>query len=200
VITGFEYPPGCHTRRHGPDGYNSYESYRDWLRDEFLFRCVYCLHREVWYGRSTVFHIEHSRPASSGPKSKCNYENLLYACGTCNEAKRAILGVPDPCSVAFRDCLSMLPDGHVAALNKYGQKLILTLQLDNKENVEWRGRWIRILNRLKTDDPALYRECMSFPQNLPDLRTKKAPRNTKPMSVENCFFVQREKGVLPETY
>lgn len=200
MITGFEYPAGCHKRRHGPGGYSSYESYRDWLRDEFLFRCVYCLHREVWYGRATVFHIEHLRPVSSDLNGECEYDNLLYACGTCNEAKRAILDVPDPCSVAFCDCLNVLPDGGIVALNKNGEKLILVLKLDNKANVVWRRRWIRILNALKTEDPALYRECMGFPQNLPDLRAKKAPRNSKPESVENCFYVQRERGILPETY
>ncbi len=42
----YDYPSVPHTRIHGPDGYTNYTSYKDWLRDEFEFRCVYCLNRE----------------------------------------------------------------------------------------------------------------------------------------------------------
>ena len=42
----FEYPSSPHRRRHGPLGYADYASFRPWLRDEFSFRCVYCLLRE----------------------------------------------------------------------------------------------------------------------------------------------------------
>lgn len=49
----FEYPGAAHQRRHGPQGYRLPDSYRPWLRDEFAFRCVYCLIREQW-GRVTA--------------------------------------------------------------------------------------------------------------------------------------------------
>lgn len=83
-MQGFEYPTEPHTRRHGPDGYQEYESYRDWLRDEFLFRCVYCLHREQWYDRGATFHIEHFVPVAGDLSGKLEYANLLYACATWN--------------------------------------------------------------------------------------------------------------------
>ena len=41
----FTYPRSRHIRRHGPHGYRDYRSYKPWLRDEFAFRCVYCLWR-----------------------------------------------------------------------------------------------------------------------------------------------------------
>jgi hypothetical protein len=44
----FQYPRQAHVRRHGPLGYVNYQSYKPWLRDEFEFRCVYCLWRERW--------------------------------------------------------------------------------------------------------------------------------------------------------
>ena len=44
----YKYPDSEHTRRHGPHGYTDYERFREWIRDEFLFRCIYCLHREKW--------------------------------------------------------------------------------------------------------------------------------------------------------
>ena len=112
-MNGFQYPAQPHVRRHGPAGYSDYESYRDWLRDEFLFRCVYCLHREQWPSRGTAFHIDHFIPVASSASGICEYTNLLYACAACNEAKSAILGIPDPCQIAFGDCLRIASDGHV---------------------------------------------------------------------------------------
>jgi hypothetical protein len=199
-MRGFEYPTKPHVRRHGPGGYSVYESYRDWLRDEFLFRCVYCLHREQWYGRSATFHIDHFIPVTTDSDGICVYTNLLYACGTCNESKKAILGLPDPCNVAFSDCLQIALDGRVRALNKDGEKLRQALRLDSPQNVANRSRWMRVLDSLQKNDPVLFTEMMGFPDNLPDLRKMKAPSNTKPEGVQNCYFVLREKGQLPSTY
>ena len=47
-MTAFTYPSEPDVRRHGPQGYADAASYRPWLRDEFAFRCVYCLFREQW--------------------------------------------------------------------------------------------------------------------------------------------------------
>ena len=47
-MTAFTYPVEPHLRRHGPQGYADVVSDRPWLRDEFAFRCVYCLLREQW--------------------------------------------------------------------------------------------------------------------------------------------------------
>jgi hypothetical protein len=199
-MVGFEYPAGPHIRRHGPDGYDYYNSYREWLRDEFTFRCVYCLHREQWYGRGATFHIEHSIPVNENPDAECDYTNLLYACATCNEAKKAILGVPDPCQVSFAECLRILPDGRIEALNDSGSKLVRALRLANESNVRYRALWIETLQALSIANPAIYRKHMSFPENLPDLRKKRAPNNTKPDGVKNCYFALRERGELPDMY
>ena len=199
-MIGSEYPTKPHARRHGPAGYSDYGSYRDWLRDEFVFRCVYCLHREQWYNRGATFHVEHFIPSSVDPEGKCEYSNLLYACATCNEAKKAILHLPDPCKVAFHDCLHMTSDGRVRALNHDGEKLIQVLRLDNDSNVRHRSLVIRTLEALRTNDPGLYEEYLRFPADLPDLRRKKVPENTRPEGAANCYFALRERGELPATY
>jgi HNH endonuclease len=196
----FEYPTGPHMRRHGPAGYQDYGSYRDWLRDEFMFRCVYCLQRERWYGRSVSFHIDHYSPVAVDPIGQCEYTNLLYACAACNEAKKNILGVPNPCETTFRDCLRMLPDGHVQALNDDGERLKRILGLDSDKNVGYRRRWMRNLDVLRTLDIGLYQEFMGFPDDLPDLRKKRVPNNTKPEGAADCYFALRERGVLPAMY
>src|SRR5437588_13107558 len=94
----FTYPAVPHERCHGPQGYADYESYRPWLRDEFGFRCVYCLLREQWGRTRGVFELDHFLPVSVHPEQERTYDNLLYACATCNAAKRAKL-LPDPCQV-----------------------------------------------------------------------------------------------------
>ncbi len=33
----FAYPATPHRRKHGPGGYERYQEYKDWLRDEFTF-------------------------------------------------------------------------------------------------------------------------------------------------------------------
>lgn len=199
-MQGFEYPNEPHVRRHGPGGYQDYESYRDWVRDEFTFRCVYCLHRELWYGRGTTFHVEHSVPVASDPSGTLEYANLLYACATCNNAKRGLVAIPDPCRVAFADCVRINEDGTADALNDAGASLVKKLRLNSDKNLEYRSRWMRMLATLQLSKPDLYREYMSFPSNLPDLRKKRVPANSRPEGVDECWFAQREQGTLPQTY
>src|SRR4051794_13517642 len=102
-MDGFKYPSEPHQRRHGPVGYSDYPSYRDWLRDEFFFCCVYCLHREQWYDRAGTFDVDHFVPTSVDPNRLTEYENLLYACRSCNGTKGKYV-VPNPCEIAFGDC------------------------------------------------------------------------------------------------
>ena len=199
-MIGFEYSIAPHARRHGPAGYEDYNSYRDWLRDEFTFRCVYCLHREQWSHGGPAFHIDHFVPVTADPTGKREYSNLLYACARCNEAKRAVLGLPDPCQIAFHDCLRIMDDGRIEALSNEGKKLNLVLRLDSEKNVRDRSRWMRTIEFLRTTNPALYREFMGFPVDLPDLRKKLVPENTTPDGAANCYFVLRERGELPAMY
>ena len=63
-----------HVRKHGPGGYKQYQTYTDWLRDEFTFSCVYCLERERWYPNGHAgFGVDHVLP-----KSQAEYEHLIY--------------------------------------------------------------------------------------------------------------------------
>ena len=75
----FDYPVQRNERRHGPSGYTSYERYRPWLRDEFDFRCVYCLKREAWGQVTGEFELDHFEPQSVNPARRLDYENLVYA-------------------------------------------------------------------------------------------------------------------------
>ena len=199
-MEGFNYPMEQHARRHGPVGYATYESYRPWLRDEFYFRCVYCLHREQWNTDDSAFHIDHFSPVAVNPELRIEYANLLYACSRCNLAKSDLVGLPDPCQVAFGECLTIRETGHVETLNDLGIRLSDTLKLNETRRVERRHRWIRTLSCLSRDNPSLYREFMSFPSDLDDLRPLRPLSNSLPDSVKDCFFAQKEKGRLAPSY
>ena len=88
----------------------------------------------------------------------------------------------------------------VRALNPAGEKLRQALRLDSSANVQYRAQLIRLIALLKSADPEGYRQFMGFPDNLPDLRTKRVPRNTKPEGVLDCYFALQERGDLPITY
>src|SRR5712671_2113481 len=90
----FTYPVVPHVRRHGPQGYADYQSYRPWLRDEFSFRCVYCLLREQWGQMRGGHAIDHFLPMAQHPERANDYDNLVYTCAACNALKRDRL-VPD---------------------------------------------------------------------------------------------------------
>src|SRR5689334_22042616 len=95
MASGFRYPSTTHSRRHGPQGYTTYHSFRPWLRDEFCFQCVYCLIREQWGRVSGEYNLDHYLPQVLQPQQRVDYENLLYSCAPCNGAKGDQV-VPNP--------------------------------------------------------------------------------------------------------
>jgi hypothetical protein len=93
-----------------------------------------------------------------------------------------------------------MANGRVEALNADGKKLEQALLLNSESNLRHRSLWMRTLEALRSQSPALYREFMGFPDDLPDLRKKHVPNNTKPEGVANCYFALRERGELPAIY
>ncbi len=66
--TPFAYPAEPHQRKHAPAGYKDYRACKPWLRDEFTFRCVYCLERELWYpDRAASFSADHVESKVAAP-------------------------------------------------------------------------------------------------------------------------------------
>lgn len=199
-ITVFDYPRAPHARRHGPTGYKDYGSYRDWLRDEFSFRCVFCLRREQWDRCVATFHIDHFVPQHADPEKALDYDNLLYVCASCNSVK-GDLAVPSPCEVNFGDCMRVLDDGRLQALNPIGQSLIAILALNAPDATRYRKLILDTLTVLsQVDDKSTYRRWVQFPDNLPDLSGKEAKGNSRPGGINDSWFAKRERGELPEAY
>jgi hypothetical protein len=196
----FAYPITPHVRRHGPYGYTNYEPYRQWLRDEFSFRCVFCLRREQWDLVLGAWDIDHFAPQSSHPQDKLDYENLLYVCHACNAIK-SNRTVPDPCRIAFGHCLKVHEDGTIDALNETGEVLIEQLRLNNAKRIRHRRLVIDTLRSFMIhDEIQLYIRWMCYPDDLPNLNRFRPPGNRRPEGVNDSFYARRIRGELPEVY
>lgn len=196
----FRYPDAPYVRRHQPRGYADYDSYRPWLRDEFTFRCVYCLLREQWGLVRATFALDHFLPIAVYPEQVTNYDNLVYACASCNAAKGSCL-VPDPCSVMQNGDVFVHEDGTIEAKTVKARRLIRVLGLDDPEYTEFRRLWVDIIALASRRDRTLYGRLMGFPDDLPNLRRLRPPRgNGRSAGLEACYFTLRKKGLLPATY
>ena len=194
----FLYPAVPHTRRHGPKGYADYSSYRPWLRDEFAFRCVYCLLRERWILGG--FHIDHFSPVALHPELTTNYDNLLYACASCNAAK-SDLELPDPTATLLAGSIRVLEDGTIEASTPEATRIIKLLGLNSPKYREYRLLWIAIVALTRNHNPDLARRVLGFPDDLPDLSMLHPPGgNDRPEGVKTSHFAQKKAGTLPETY
>jgi hypothetical protein len=195
----FAYPDTPHTRKHGPFGYKDYESYRDWLRDEFSFRCVFCLTREQWGRVRGAWDIDHFYPQSRDPGRKLDYDNLLYVCRSCNVTKSSHL-VPDPCGVSLGECLRVNEDGSIAALRREGELLIEILRLDNKDYTRARYLVIKTIQALASGDWETFVLWMSYPDDLPDLSKLRPEGNSRPDGVKESSFARKSRGELESLY
>jgi len=202
----FDYPKNPHMREHGPRGYRDYRNYKPWLRDEFSFRCVYCLCRERWYPNGQDgFSVDHFLPKTKFPQLECDYENLLYACVKCNTLKTDCELDCDPCRESFSIHLEVKGDGRVHGRTSTGGKLIDVLILDRPKLRRLRNMLMTVLPVLerskRPEDIAMLRFWLGFPTDLPDLRRKRPPGgNSKPSGVKTCYFCQQASGLLPEFY
>jgi HNH endonuclease len=202
----FAHPPQPHERRHGPRGYATYDGYKSWLRDEFTFRCVYCLERETWYpDRAASFSVEHVVPQSEDASLVCEYTNLIYACTRCNSNRRD-LSLLNPTEAAFGEHIRPGENGVLIGLTAEGQDLIDILHLNENPSLKVRQKYLWLFS-LKETYPAdagiekQFLEAFGFPDDMPDLRTMRPPGgNSRPGSETTCYFALRQAGSLPATY
>jgi hypothetical protein len=206
TLAVFSHPTRAHARRHDPRGYNPYAGFKDWLRDEFQFRCVYCLERELWYpDRADSFSTDHVVPQCEDPTLTCEYRNLVYACTRCNSAKRECR-LLDPTAAAFGNHVRLGDDGVLIGLTPDGNDLIELLHLNRDPALRVRRSFLRILayftNRPDDVDVVrIYIDAFGYPDDMPDLRMKRPPGgNGNEGSERSCYFAMRERGELSQTY
>lgn len=196
----FAYPSAPHQRRHGPKGYADYQSYRPWLRDEFSFRCVYCLLREQWGQIRGGHGIDHFQAIAVRPSKLNDYDNLLFACLPCNAMKSKRM-IGDPTELLTAPNVSVTDDGVIHTDNPEAAKLIEALGLDSPQATELRALWIDIIALAAGNDEPLYRQLMGFPDHLPNLARLRPPGgNRRQEGVDASYYAARQRRTLPETY
>lgn len=196
----FDYPESEHQRCHGPQGYRQHNSYRPWLSDEFVFRCVYCLNREQWGRVTREFDIEHFQPQSRHADLATEYDNLLYACTRCNAAK-SDQAIPDPCECLTADHVRVLPNGALESRLPEAASTIAKLGLNSPAMKRWRHLWMQNVGLARLYDDEQYVRLMQYPDDLPDLMRLRPPDgNTRADGIERSCLSRRERGELPQTY
>jgi hypothetical protein len=198
----FSYPSTAHERRHGPKGYSNFSSFKPWLRDEFVFRCVYCLNRERWYpDGSASFSVDHLYPKTVTPERENDYTNLVYSCHRCNSLKQDRLTL-DPTITPLSRHLRVDEAGNVRATTPDGAKMIDLLQLNHPTYISRRVFYkeLAILYRRSHDDKQihnLYIHAFGYPDDLPDLNSLKPPLgNSLAFNVRESHHARKMRGEL----
>lgn len=180
----FEYPTELHTRRHSPStDLKKNSDFKPFLRDEFVFSCVYCLARDTWQWDPGATGVEHWHPKSKFPEEATSYPNLLHTCNYCNRVKGN--EVPKESwhperTAPFGKHMRILETGWIEALTRKGGAIIKALQL-NRDPLPDRRRfyilsysqWIKDRDDPNRRDVAdeLLRRAFGFPNDMPELPT-----------------------------
>lgn len=120
---------------------NHYKDHRDNLKKDYQNRCGYCNSIDTW--RFVWFEIDHFVPQKYLVKiTDTDYANLVYACRSCNNAKRAHWptkdenihnnnneGFIDPCNDEYNSQFSRLDNGKIKAETKLGAWMYNKLKL-----------------------------------------------------------------------
>jgi HNH endonuclease len=197
----FDYPASRSSRRHAPSGYTSYESYRPWLRDEFTFRCAYCLKRERWGQVTGEFDIDHFQPQLLRPDLAAEYPNLVYACRRCNGVKRDQT-IEDPCVAMIGTRIKAMHDGTIQGMDVAATRMIEALDLNSPRLVDWRITWMRIVELASEKaDRELLKSLTGFPADLPQLQRLRPPDgNARPAGISESWAALALRGELPDYY
>jgi hypothetical protein len=130
---------------------------------------------------------------------RTDYLNLVYACRRCN-AVEGDQTVADPFRLLRSTLATVLPDGSLRPRDSDTQRLILQLDLNSPRLKSWRVMWMRVLDLARKHDPGLYFKLAGFPEDLPDLRRLRPPRNTRKEGIKESWFDRRGRGDLPPEY
>ena len=150
--------------------YSDYTRYRPFLREDFRFRCAYCLRHEFFVGGEAGCVIDHHRP-QHGPFGRPDlisvYENLYWCCVECNSIKSDTWPSPeelaenrrflDPCQPEDDHNLhwDIEEDGQLRSLTSVGEytldKLVLNregLIYHRQRRLRWEREYAELVNAL----------------------------------------------------
>lgn len=149
-----------------------HRAHRDDLILDFKERCGYC---NDWdYYKTTYYEIDHFIPEYVLKTiSNTEYSNLVYACRSCNNSKRAKWpsgdelisivgdeGFIDPCNKTYDEQFERDDDGNIVALTEVGKWMYVALKLSNPQHalvhqLENLDEAIDELEKLSDQDPSV---------------------------------------------
>lgn len=122
-----------------------YHSYREQLVLDYNHRCGYCDDRDT--PRVASFEIDHFVPQKVDSSRVTDYSNLVYACKSCNNAKRAKWptgnkdipnngkeGWIDPCTKDYENQFERIDGGKIRPLTNLGVWMYDNLKLWKKQH------------------------------------------------------------------
>lgn len=196
----FSFPSKPHRRVHGPSGHRNYRDYKPWLRDEFEFRCVYCLTRERWSNQGhNGFTIDHVKPQSIYSNLTTEYDNLVYACFRCNTLKKTTI-LPDPCEISLASHLQER-SGTFIYLTPTGRRIREYLKLNEPTRLNERVHYLAIFRLRNMPEVEDLLKSFSYPSELPDLSKLKPPSgNTRSGGLKRSYYARQQAGKLRPYY
>lgn len=154
----------CPKRRSDVVEKSNYRDYRDSLRADFNNRCGYC--NDLDNPRKEYFEIDHLVPQKiMVKKKKTDYQNLVYACHSCNNAKRkkwpsgdenipvvGNKGWVDPCSEKYAKQFSRDDNGNIIPLTPIGEWMYDNLKLYKPQHsILWNLEQIKLIKDKLSD-------------------------------------------------
>ena len=142
-----------------------YEAYRPYLRQDFEFRCAYCLRHEFFFGGGEAGEIDHFRPRYLFPDLVNEYENLYWSCRKCNAVKGGKwpsetqmeqgLRFLNPCLEDHEDHWQTHADGTLTAQTPIGRYTIRQIRLDRPTLTQFRRFLFGLQTRVQEIEAAL---------------------------------------------
>jgi len=115
---------------------------KEQLKNDFGHKCAYCDDHDRYYGGSKNYHVDHFAPKAKFMHLQYDYDNLLYACPFCNQAKsdkwigkdeyEAVVGdcgFIDPCSSEYFKHLERNDNGEIVSKSEIGNYMYKELKL-----------------------------------------------------------------------
>lgn len=160
------------TRQAYYPNYGHYSAYKDYVREDSQYRCVYCdvheneLNRDI-NTRYEKMSIDHFRPKSLYPHLERNPHNLVLACQDCNHNKQddfpafgrpdgnsvdGVAGYVDPFGVNRNNYFEINHEGELIAKQHPADYMIRVLILNGVYKKKVRKRRIQLMENCELLD------------------------------------------------
>lgn len=129
-------------RSYSGEKWKTNKTNKKYLAKDFDHRCAYCDDWDKYNGGERSYHVEHFAPKEKFPALKYVYDNLLYACPYCNEAKSdkwpsdkpeisvvGNRGFVDPCTEEYYKYIYRNEDGSIGYNGELGKYIYYELNL-----------------------------------------------------------------------